>query len=65
MDYTPPVSFVHGIFQAELWEWVAIPFSRGSSQIKNQTQVSHIVGRVFTVWATKEAPLKGISQSFS
>ena len=39
---------VHGILQARILEWVAFPFSRGSSQPKDQTQVSHIVGRFFT-----------------
>ena len=37
MDYTPPVPSVPGIFQARILEWVAIPFSRGSSQLKDQT----------------------------
>ena len=46
-------SSVHGIFQAKLLEWVAISFSRGSSQPRDQTWVSHIVGRCFTIWATK------------
>ena len=49
MDCNVPHSSVHGIFQARVWEWVAISFSRGSSQPRNQTQVSHIVGRHFTV----------------
>ena len=43
MDYT-----VHGILQARILEWVAFPFSRGSSQPRDQTQVSHIAGRFFT-----------------
>ena len=44
-----------GIFQArELW-WVAMPSSRGFSQPRGWTQVSHIAGRFFTVWATREA----------
>ena len=43
---------VHEILQARILEWVAIPFSRGSSQPRDQTQVSHIAGRFFTVWAT-------------
>ena len=38
----------HGILQARILEWVAIPFSRGSSQPRDQTQVSHIAGRFFT-----------------
>ena len=46
---------VHGILQDRILEWVAIPFSRGSSQHRDQTQVSHIAGRFFTSWATKEA----------
>ena len=54
MDCSLPGSSVHGIFQARVLEWVAISFSRGSSRFRNRTQVSHIVGRCFTVWATKE-----------
>ena len=41
----PPGSSVHGIFQARILEWIAISFSRGSSQPRNQTQVSCIAGR--------------------
>ena len=37
--------------------WVAIPFSKGSSRPRDQTLVSHIAGRFFTVWATREALL--------
>ena len=44
---------VHGILQARILEWVAFPFSRGSSQPREQTQVSHIAGRFFTSWATR------------
>ena len=55
MDCSLPGSSVHGILQARILEWVAFPFSRGSSQPRDQTQVSHIVGRFFTVWATREA----------
>ena len=44
-----PLSYtVHGIFQVRILEWVAYPFSRGSSQPRDRTQVSHIVGRFFT-----------------
>ena len=50
MDYT-----VHGILQARIWEWVAIPYSRRSSQPRDQTQVSHIEGGFFTSSATREA----------
>ena len=54
MDHTT----VHGILQAKILEWVAFPFSRGSSQLRDRTQVSHIVGRHFTVWATREVLLQ-------
>ena len=47
MDCSLPGSSVHGIFQARVQEWVAIFFSRGSSQPRDQTQFSHIVGRHF------------------
>ena len=50
MDY-----IVHGILQARILEWVALPFSRGSSQPRDQTQVSHIAGGVCTRWAAREA----------
>ena len=46
---------VHGILQARTLEWVAFPFSRGSSQSRDQTQVSRIAGGFFTSWATREA----------
>ena len=46
---------VHGILQARILEWVAVPFSRESSQPRDQTQVSHIADRFFTSWATREA----------
>ena len=55
MDCSPPGSSVHGIFQAWILEWVAFPFSRESSWPRDRTQVSRIVGRHFTVWATREA----------
>ena len=49
MDCSPPGSSVHGILQARILEWVAIPFSRGSSQPRDRTPVSYIAGRFFTV----------------
>ena len=52
MDCSLPDSSVHGIFQARVLEWIAISSSRGSSQPRDQTQVSHIAGRFFTIWAT-------------
>jgi len=48
MDCTLTGSSVHGIFQAIVLEWIAIPFSRGSSQPRARTQVSRIVDRLFT-----------------
>ena len=47
-------SSVHGFFQAMVLEWIAISFSRGSSQPRARTRVSCIVDRRFTVWATRE-----------
>ena len=47
--------YVYGSLQARILEWVAFPFSRGSSQPMGRTQVSHIAGRFFTSWATREA----------
>jgi len=44
-----------GILQASTLEWVAFPFSRGSSQPRDQTQVSHMADGFFTSWATREA----------
>ena len=51
MDYT-----VHEILKARILEWVAFPFSRGSSQPRDRTQVSCIAGGFFTNWAIREAP---------
>ena len=50
MDYTVP-----GILQSQILEWVAFPFSRGSSQPRDRTQVFCIAGGFFTSWATREA----------
>ena len=55
MDCSPPGCSVHGILQARIREWVAIPFSRRSSWPRDGTRVSCIAGRFFTVWATREA----------
>ena len=70
MDCSPPGSSVHGILQARILEWVAMPSSRGSSQPRDRTQVSHIAGRLFTSWAIREAQENGwvacpFSSSFS
>ena len=48
---SPPGSSVHGILQARVLVQGAIPFSRGSSRIRDQTQVSWIAGGFFTIWA--------------
>ena len=45
----------NGILQARILDWVAIPFSRGSSQLRDQTQVSCNASRFFTIWTTREA----------
>ena len=58
IDCSLPGSSVHGIFQAIVLEWVAISFSRGSSQPRARTRVSRIVDRRFTVWATFVAKCK-------
>ena len=56
MDYSLPGSFVHGILQARILEWVAIPFSRGSFQPRDWTQVS-FAGR-FATFLPSELPGK-------
>ena len=50
MDY-----IVHGILQIRILEWVAFPFSKGSSQSRDRTQVSRMADGFFTSWATGEA----------
>ena len=50
-----PGSSVHGILQAKILEWIAISFSRGSSQPRDPKPRSCIAGRFFSIWATKEA----------
>ena len=57
MDCSLPGSSVCGILQGRILEWVAIPFFRGSSRLRDQTRVSYIAGRSFTIWATREAHL--------
>ena len=58
MDYSLTDFSIHGIFQGRVPEWLAISFSRGSSQPRDRTQVSRIPGRRFNLWATREAPNK-------
>ena len=54
-DCNPPDSSVHGILQARILEWIAIPFSGVSSQPRDWTRVSCIAGRFFTSWAIRGA----------
>ena len=60
MDYT-----VHEILQASILEWVAVPFSRESSQPRDRTQVTRIAGGFFTIWATRGAPISGRTKTKS
>ena len=55
MECSPPGSSVHGILQRRILEWVAILFSRGSSLLRDGTQVFHIPDRSLTSWATRKA----------
>ena len=55
MDYT-----VHGILQTRILGWVAFPFSKGSFQPRDWTQVSCITGGFFTIWATRKAKNTGV-----
>ena len=52
-----PHGLYNGILQVRILDWEAIPFSKGSSQLRDQTQVSCITGRLFTIWATREASI--------
>jgi len=63
MNCSPPGSSVHGIVQARILEWVAIPFFGESSQSKDWTWVSHIAGRSFTVWTTREVHHSSLQQA--
>jgi len=53
MDCSPPGSSVHGILQGRILEWVAILFSRGSSQPRDRDWFSQTASRFFTIWATR------------
>ena len=55
MNYSPPGSSVYGFLQARILEWVAIPFSRGSSWPRDQNGVSCIADRFLTICTTREA----------
>ena len=60
LTFCNPIAYqttvLYEILQARILEWVAIPFSRGSSWLRDWIQVSRIAGRLFTIWATWEAP---------
>ena len=64
MDCSLQGSSVHEILQARILEWATIPFSRGSSRLRDWTRVSCIASGFFTIWATREATreprLKGL-----
>ena len=62
IDCSVPGSSVHGIFQAIVLEWIAISFSRGSSQPRAGTRVPRFVDRRFTVWATREVKVNATPQ---
>ena len=55
MDCSPPGSFAHGILQARVVEWVAVSFSKGSSQSRGRTYISRIGKQIFYLLATREA----------
>ena len=60
MDCSLPGFSIHGIFQARILEWVTISFSRGPSRPRDPTRVSHIGGRRYNLWATREARVSSI-----
>ena len=64
MDCRLPGFTVHGILQARILEWVAISFSRESSQPRNQIQGFYIAGRFFTNWASSLFSFKSLSCSY-
>ena len=57
MDWSPPGSSAHGIFQARIREWVAISFSRGSFWTKDQTHISWNGRQILYHWATRKAKI--------
>ena len=52
VDWGLPGSSIRGILRARILEWIPIPFSRGSPQLRDQTWVSHIAGRPFAIGAS-------------
>ena len=65
MDCSPPGSSVQRVLQARILERVVIPFSRESSKPRDQSQVSCIAGRFFTIWATREAKRLATGEGYS
>ena len=65
MDYSPPGSSVCGISQARILEWVAISFSRGSSQPRDWTHVSCTGRQILYCWVTREALLTLLGYSLA
>ena len=61
IDYSPPGSSIHGILQARILEWVAMPFSRGSFQPRDRTQVSCITGGFFYHLSHQGSPVSSIT----
>ena len=57
MDYSQTDSSAHGIFRARILEWIAVLSCRGSSQPRDRTLVSCIIGSFFTIWVTREVPI--------
>ena len=57
MDCSPPGSSVHGILQARILGWLAIPFSRASCWPRDQTWISCIAGRFFTLYELQQSPM--------
>ena len=66
LNCSPPVSSVHGILQARILEWVAIPFSRGSSQPRDRTCISKVscVGRQALLLRAAPGKLKSTMLQF-
>ena len=60
MDCDLPDSSVHGILQARILEWVAIPFAKRSSQPRDRVWVSFIAGKSFNIWTIRK-PLQRIA----
>ena len=65
MDCSLPGFSVHGILQARILEWVAMPFSRGSSQPRDRTSVSCIAGKLFTAEPQKLFNVKQLGVGLS